>query len=77
MITDESTPYTPLLTQELSANVHFILFSIVLCIMDTEEDFGFDTSEIEVPVSSNFKFYLIWKVSFLRKSCFIYIISIE
>lgn len=45
--------------------------------MDTEEDFGFDTSEIEVPVSSNFKFYLIWKVSFLRKSCFIYIISIE
>ena len=59
MITDESTPYTgPLLTQELSANVHFILFSIVLCIMFREEDFGFDTSEVEIPVSSNFKILL-------------------
>lgn len=71
-------PYTPLLTQELSANVHFTLFSIVLCTMGTEEDFGSDTSEVEVPVSTHFKILLNLKVFFsLRKNCFIYIIGIE
>lgn len=38
--------------------------------MDTEEDFGFDTSEIEVPVSSNFKFLLNLKGFFFKKELF-------
>ena len=46
--------------------------------MGTEEDFGFDTSEVEVPVSTHFKILLNLKVFFsLRKNCFIYIIGIE
>lgn len=53
------------MTQELSANVHFTLFSIVLCTMGTEEDFGFDTSQVEVPVSTHFKILLNLKVFFL------------